>query len=204
MNFGIRSLAGAAMVVAVSIGTPATAATCGSVTIADTARVGGSSLVHNGLGIRTATIFNVEVYVAGLYIPEKSVDAEAIIASNEPWRLMLKFVHDAEAPDIRDAFQQGFERVTGGNLAPLQDRMDRLDAQIVAIKEGEYLSFTYSPTTASLTIDLNGRSGTIEGADFADAILSMSLGANPPNPSLKAGLLGGPCEPEPPTGPFGD
>lgn len=202
---GIRGLASAAIVLAVSIGTPATAATCGSVTFADTARVGGSSLVLNGLGIRTATIFNVEVYVAGLYIPEKSVDAEAIIASNEPWRLMLKFVHDAEAPDIRDALQQGFERVTGGNLTPLKDRMDRLDAQIVAIKEGEYLSFTYSPTTASLTIDLNGRSGTIEGADFADAILSMSLGPNPPNPSLKAGLLGGPCEPPPAeTGPFGD
>lgn len=204
MSSGIRGLASAAMVFAMSVGSPATAATCGSVTFADTAHVGGSSLVLNGLGIRTATIFNVEVYVAGLYIPERSVDAEAIIASNEPWRLMLKFVHDAEAPDIRDAFQQGFERVTGGNLAPLKDRMDRLDQQIVAIKEGEYLSFTYSPATASLTIDLNGRSGTIEGADFADAILSMSLGPNPPNPSLKAGLLGGPCESAPPPALIGD
>jgi hypothetical protein len=204
MNAGKRGLASAAMVLAMSIGTPATAATCGDVTFADTAHVGGSSLVLNGLGIRTATIFNVEVYVAGLYIPEKSVDADAILASNEPWRLMLKFVHDADASEIRDAFLQGFERVTGGNLAPLKDRMDRLDTQIVDIKEGEYLSFTYDPSTAGLTIDLNGMSGTIEGADFADAILSMSLGPNPPNPTLKAGLLGGPCEVTPPPALIGD
>jgi len=194
------------MVLAVSIGSSASAATCGNVRFAETMNVSGSPLVLNGLGIRTATIFNVEVYVAGLYIPEKSVDAEAIIAGNQPWRLMLKFVHDADASDIRDAFQDGFERVTGGNLAPLKDRMDMLDAQIVAIKEGEYLSFTYNPATASLTIDLNGMSGTFKGTDFADAILSMSLGPNPPNPSLKAGLLGGPCEapPPPPSEPVGD
>lgn len=205
MNAGIRVLAGTAIVLAMSIGSSANAAICGDVQFADTMNVAGSPLVLNGLGMRTATIFNVEVYVAGLYIPEKSVDAEAIIAANHPWRMMLKFVHDAPAADVRDALQQGFERVTGGNLAPLKDRMDRLDAQIVDIKEGEYLSFTYNPQTASTTIDLNGMSGKIEGADFADALLSMSLGPNPPNPGLKAGLLGGPCEAPPAVlAPIGD
>ena len=205
MNPSVRVLAGAAAVLAISFASAASAATCGNVQFADTAHVAGSPLVLNGLGIRTATIFNVEVYVAGLYIPKKSVDAEAIIGANQPWRLMLKFVHDAPAADVRDALQQGFERVTGGNFAPLKDRMDMLDAQIVDIKEGEYLSFTYDPATASMTIDLNGRSGKIEGRDFAEAMLSMSLGPNPPNPTLKAGLLGGPCEVTPPsTGPVGD
>ena len=205
MNLDIRGLAGAAIALAMSIGSPASAATCGDVQFADTMNVNNAPLVLNGLGIRTATIFNVEVYIAGLYIPKKSVDAEAIIAANQPWRLMLQFVHDAGAADIRDALQQGFERVTGGNFAPLKDRMDMLDAQIVDIKEGEYLSFTYDPATASMTIDLNGRSGKIEGRDFAEAMLSMSLGPNPPNPTLKAGLLGGPCEVTPPsTGPVGD
>ena len=205
MTPGIRTLAGAAIVLAVTTGSSANAATCGNVQFADKINVGSAPLVLNGLGVRTATIFNVEVYVAGLYIPEKSVDAEAIIAANQPWRMMLKFVHDAPAPDVRDAFQKGFERVTGGNLGPLQERIDRLDARIVDIREGEYLSLTYDPTTASTTIDLNGMSGKIEGADFAVALLSMSLGPNPPNPGLKAGLLGGPCEAAPPVmAPIGD
>lgn len=198
MTPGIRTLASAAIVLAMATGSSASAATCGDVQFADRINVGNAPLVLNGLGVRTATIFNVEVYVAGLYIPEKSVDAEAIIAANQPWRMMLKFVHDAPAADVRDAFHKGFERVTGGNLGPLQERIDRLDARIVDIKEGEYLSLTYDPMIASTTIDLNGMSGKIEGADFADALLGMSLGPNPPNPGLKAGLLGGPCEIAPP------
>jgi hypothetical protein len=35
--------------------------------------------------------------------------------------------------------------------------------------------------------------GTIKGDDFAKAFLSIRLGADPPNPEIKAGLLGGSC-----------
>jgi len=34
--------------------------------------------------------------------------------------------------------------------------------------------------------------GTIKGDDFGKALLSIWLG-DPPNPEIKAGLLGGPC-----------
>jgi hypothetical protein len=33
----------------------------------------------------------------------------------------------------------------------------------------------------------------IEGDDFAETFLSIGPGAHPPNPDLKAGLLGGAC-----------
>lgn len=36
--------------------------------------------------------------------------------------------------------------------------------------------------------------GTIQGDDFARAFLSIWLGDQPPNPELKAGLLGGVCD----------
>lgn len=205
MNSGIRTLASATIVLAAAIGSSASAATCGDVQFADTMNVAGAPLVLNGLGIRTATMFNVEVYVAGLYVPEKSFDGDAIIAANQPWQMVLKFVHDADAADVRDAFQKGFHRVTGGNLGPLQDRIATLDAQIVDIKEGEYLSLTYDPATESTVIDLNGMSGAIQGADFADALLTMSVGQDTPNQDLRTGLLGGPCEvTPPPTGLIGD
>ncbi len=193
---GIRCLAGAAVVaLGASVGTSGEAATCGDVQFTDTLTIGNSPLVLNGLGMREATMFNVDVYVAGLYVPQKSVDGNAIIAANQPWRLLLKFVHDADASEIRDAFQKGFERVTDGELGPLKDRIATLDSQIVDIKEGDYLSLTYDPAAASTVIDLNGTSSApINGADFADALLMMSVGPNTPNPGLKAGLLGGPCE----------
>ena len=199
-----RVLACVWLATAAGAGGAADAATCGDVQFADTTTVGSSDLVLNGLGVREATMFNVDVYVAGLYIPEKSVDGAAIIAANQPWQLLLKFVHDADAADVRDAFQNGFHRVTGGELGSMQDRIARLDAQIVDIKEGDYLSLTYDPVAASTVINLNGMSGSIEGADFANALLRMSVGQDTPNQQLRAGLLGGPCESTQPSGPFGD
>ncbi len=35
--------------------------------------------------------------------------------------------------------------------------------------------------------------GTIEGDDFAKALLAIWLGGDPPNPEIKAGMLGGAC-----------
>jgi hypothetical protein len=43
-------------------------------------------------------------------------------------------------------------------------------------------------------VSVNGAvKGTITGDDFSRAFISIWLGNEPPNPELKAGLLGGPC-----------
>lgn len=49
------------------------AASVAGVTLPDTATVGSTRLVLNGLGLRTK--FVLKVYVAGLYLPQKSSDA---------------------------------------------------------------------------------------------------------------------------------
>ena len=47
---------------------------------------------------------------------------------------------------------------------------------------------------AGLQVDVNGTvKGTIKGDDFANAFLSIWLGASPPNPDIKTGMLGGAC-----------
>ena len=43
-------------------------------------------------------------------------------------------------------------------------------------------------------MDVNGAvKGTIKGDDFAKAFLAIWLGGDPPNPEIKAGMLGGAC-----------
>jgi hypothetical protein len=43
-------------------------------------------------------------------------------------------------------------------------------------------------------VGVNGTvKGTIAGDDFGRALFSIWLGSRPPNPGLKAGLLGGGC-----------
>ena len=65
---------------------------------------------------------------------------------------------------------------------------------MVDMESGQTLTFTHKPG-AGIEVDSNGTvKGTIAGDDFAKAFLAIWLGAKPPNPGLKAGLLGGPCD----------
>ena len=88
----------------VVLGAPGFGAECLDVKVPDSVKAGGNDLVLNGLGIRKATFLNVKVYVAGLYLPQKSGDAGKIIGANQPWQLVLRFVRDVDASDIRDAW----------------------------------------------------------------------------------------------------
>jgi len=178
----------------VVLGAPAPAAECIGVQVPDSVKAGDTELVLNGLGIRKATFLNVKVYVAGLYLPQKSGDAGQILGADQPWQLSLHFVRDVDASDIRDAFEEGFKKAAGGKLDSLSKRIDVLNAQMVDFKEGQHLSYAYEPAKGTV-VDANGKSGgAIEGADFAAALLKISIGPEPPNEDLKSGLLGGKCE----------
>jgi len=169
-------------------------AECQGARFPDSVAVGTTNLVLNGLGIRKATMLKVKVYVAGLYLPEKSGDADKILGTPQPWHLVLHFLRDVDASDIREAYDDGFKKAAGDKLASLQQRIDGMNARIVDLKEGQELSFTNNPATG-IEMDVNGKGGdVIEGADFATAFLKISIGPEPPNEDLKSGLLGGKCE----------
>lgn len=184
----------AALSMPVASSMSASAATCRDIQFPDTVKVGGSELALNGLGIRKATLLRIKVYVAGLYLPERTADGAAILSANGRWRLVLRFLRDVDASDIRDAFHDGFEKAAGDKLGPLEKRIAALNAQMVDLKTGQSLTFTRDPALG-VTVDVNGKGGsTIAGTDFADALLAIWIGAKPPNDDLKTGLLGGNCE----------
>jgi hypothetical protein len=55
---------------------------CKGVNFPDQAQVEGTNLTLNGLGLRQATAFKVNVYVAALYVVKTSSDAAALLGSN--------------------------------------------------------------------------------------------------------------------------
>ena len=188
----------AAIVVAFSLGlalsNAARGASCNTVNFPDSVKLGNADLVLNGLGIREATIFDVKVYVAGLYLPQKATDPGQILGADRPWRLELRFVRDVGASDIRNAWQEGFEKSASDKIAALQSRINALKAAMTEFKVGQSLVFSNDPATG-VTVDVNGAVGPpLAGADFATALLAIWLGAKPPNAELKSGLLGGKCE----------
>jgi hypothetical protein len=155
----------------------------------DKVTVGSKELVLNGMGVREATVFNVDVYVAGLYLEARSSNGEQIAASPQAKRLLLSFVRDVDRDDITEAWTSGFKK-NGADMAALRDRIAKLNGWMKAVRKGETLTFTYEPEKG-LTVTVDGNvAGTIEGADFASAFFRIWLGPKPPNGGLKNGLLG--------------
>jgi Chalcone isomerase-like len=60
---------------------PAIGATCGGAEFPDSLSSDGVELLLNGLGVRKATFLNIEVYVAALYLPQKSTNAAQILGT---------------------------------------------------------------------------------------------------------------------------
>jgi len=175
-------------------GVPAFAATCPEVNLPAKVMVGKTNLVLNGIGLRKATFFSVKVYVAGLYLPQKSVDAKKILNTNQSWKLVLHFVRDVDSDDFRDALVEGFENATDGNVEAMRPQIDAINALVPDLKVGDRLTFNHE-AGRGISVNFNDSSNSIvDGTDLSATLLTIWLGEDPPNEDLKTGLLGGECE----------
>lgn len=166
---------------------------CLSVSFPERMRVDGSELTLNGLGVRKATFLKVNVYVAALYVGRPSRDPKALVEANGPDELILHFVRNVGVDDLTKAWNEGFERNSKQQLPALKERIAKLNGWMSDMKAGQRLTFIRRPG-AGIEVSVDGTvKGTIQGDDFARALLSIWLGATPPNPELKQGLLGGEC-----------
>jgi len=177
---------------ALSFALPAVARECEGVGMPDQVSVDATKLVLNGMGVREATVFNVNVYVAGLYLLKRSSDGEKIAAAEEPKQMRIQFVRDVSKSDMAEAIQKGFVRATGDGYGALKARVERLMAALPEFKSGDRFTITYRPGSG-VELKSNSASTTIEGADFARGLFLIWLGKHPPNAGLKKGLLGGEC-----------
>ena len=164
------------------------AASLAGVTLPDTAQVGGKTLVLNGLGIRTKYV--VKVYVAGLYLEQKSSDPNAIIKADAPKQIVMKFVHGASKSQMTDAFDESFKGNSPDAEKTMKANIDRLLNALEPFKVGDEMVFTYVPGSGT-TLAINGKEKlTIAGPAFGQVLFSVWLGPKPPNADLKKGMLG--------------
>ncbi len=165
---------------------------CAGVTLQDSATLDGRELVLNGMGQRLATFLKVRVYVAGLYVPERSDQAQTLLETDQPWQLVLSFVRSVDASDMVKAWNEGFEKNAKAQLPKLKDRIETLNSAMKDLEENDTMLFSYVPGKGT-SIEVKGnKEATIDGRDFAFALLAIWLG-NPPNDEIKRGLIGGEC-----------
>lgn len=167
---------------------------CNGVSFPDHVQAGGQTLTLNGLGLRKATVFGIKVYVGALYVTQPTADAAAILSSKEPAQIELRFTFHVTAGQLRDAWQEGFEKSAPSQLPQLRSRIAQLDGWMTSVGSGQRMTFLRLPGVG-IQYSLDGVvKGTISGDDFATAFLAIWLGSSPPNPGLRAGLLGGECK----------
>lgn len=153
-----------------------------------TIELGDRTLVLNGVGTRTATIFAVRVYHGALYLEQRSSDADEIVGS-EGWKqIRMRFVRDVDAEKLREGFREGVQ----SNVEEPQRLLGALEAFLSilpAVKDGEELSLSFFDQ--HVDVHLNGTLlGKVDGTDLSHALLLVWLGPKPPNRGLKQGLLG--------------
>ncbi len=183
----------AVLVVTLLLGTVLLAGELAGVTMPDQVTVGQHTLTLNGMGLRTKKVLfiGVKVYVAGLYLPQKTSNPAAIITSDEPKQIVMHFLYkDVSKKKLVDAWNEGFKANAPASIDALKSRLGTFNGYWSDMKTGDVAVLTYVPGQGT-KVEIKGKDmGTIEGLDFAEALFSVWLGPQPPNVELKEGLLG--------------
>lgn len=158
------------------------------VTMPERKNVNDQVLQLNGMGLRKKAVF--KVYVGALYLTKKSSDPATILSADEPREMVMHFLRDVGKDRLVEAWKEGFAGNAPAAQAKLGKEIERFLGLWRDVKEGEQVTMTYVPGKGT-TVSFAGKEvGTIEGKEFADALLSVWLGPKPPSEDLKAGLLG--------------
>jgi Chalcone isomerase-like len=145
---------------------------CDGVSFPEHIQAGGRTLTLNGLGLRKATVFGIKVYVGALYVTQPTADAAAILSAKEPAEMELRFTFHVTAGQLRDAWQEGFEKSAPGQLAPLRSRIAQLDGRSCT-----------SPGPASGTRSTESSKGRFRG--MTSQRLSSRSGSGPRPPARR-------------------
>ena len=159
----------------------------------DPIRAGAQELQLNGMALRTRVFF--KVYVAGLYLPQKTQSARQALEPARK-RMALVLLRDVPAETFSASLVDGMkDNATEAEFARLKPQVDELVALMQRIgeaKKGATIALDYVPGEGTRVL-LNGapQGRPIPGDDFYAALLRIWLGEKPVSDDMKKALLGG-------------
>jgi hypothetical protein len=163
------------------------------VPVSETVQLAGKALPLNGVGTRYFVFF--KVYVAALYLPQKTTLPQVALDMPGPKELRLVMLRDVTGKELGDKLTEGIqnnvtqEEFTG--LIPSMVRLGGLFAQRRNLKTGDIVTLRFIPGQGT-TIDIDG---VPSGAPYTDPnffkdLLKIWLGKDPAETRLKSALLG--------------
>lgn len=188
-----RTLSALLLAVAAT-GTWAQALEVEGVKLEATNQVAATALQLNGAGLRTKVFF--KVYVAGLYVPQKTANAAQLLAQKGARRVTITMLRDVDAESFAKALNDGLrDNHSEAQFVAMKAQIDALNANLKAVgeaKKGDVIHFEFLPDTGTqVTVNGKVRGSAIAGEDFFTSVLRIWLGEKPVDAGLKKGLLGG-------------
>lgn len=177
----------------------------GGVDLAETMKIGNDELMLNGYGLRKKFAF--KVYAVGLYLLAKRTDNKAVLASNAPQVLLMKYRRGIPIKKIKSVFYESFAIAAGeperdvydengkyGNVTKETVKFMNWLCQKDTEKNDEWI-FKYEPGKGtSVYINKGGvedLKGTIPGMDFKKVLFGIWLMDDAPvGSSLTEALMG--------------
>jgi hypothetical protein len=171
---------------------PALAVKISGVEIPDTLTLAncGPELVLNGAGVRKKLFF--DIYIGALYLPAKSGDASAILASSAPASIVMHFLYKkVSRKKITDAWTDGLAaNLSVAEMQALRPRLNKFNSLFRTMHKDETIRLNYLPGKGT-EVWINGEwRGIVRGEDFFHSLLGIWLGAHPVSDSLKQHMLG--------------
>lgn len=156
----------------------------------DTMAVDSTTLGLQGTGKRKKAF--ITLYEAGLYVAEKSEEANSVIAADEPMALRLKIISRfISAEKMQEAMDEGFQKSTGGNTTPIAAEIDQFAKGFAdEIGKQDVFDLIYRPGVGTEVLKNGKTTATVAGLSFKQALFGIWLSDDPVQDSLKAGLLG--------------
>ena len=160
----------------------------GDATLPNTVTFSNASLKLNGAGLREKMW--IDLYACGLYLTNKSSNANTVINADETMALKLHIVSGLVTQEkMVKAVNDGFEKSKSGKASDAEIKKFKgfFNDEIV---DGTIFDIVYA--NGKTTVYRNGKEkGSIEGLAFKQALFGIWLGNKPADKDLKEDLLGG-------------
>ncbi len=131
----------------------------------------------------------VKGYAGAFYLPANTPADQAL--GPVPKYLVLEYKVSISAADFAEATTRMIQQaVDGKTFAPIEDRLNTLNALYADVKPNDRYSLYFHPDRGT-QLALNGTvAGTLPGFDFAKALFGVWLGEKPIDPDFRDRLLG--------------
>jgi hypothetical protein len=149
-----------------------------------------SALILNGAGVREK--YFMDMYVGALYLKLKSNDAQKVMDADESMCMKLHIVSGMITSEkMTTAIDEGFNKSTKGNMAPLQTKINQFKAVFSEkINKGDVFDIVYDKSKGTLIYKNAKLLASIPGLDFKKALFGIWLCTEPADEGLKKKMLG--------------